>query len=202
MTMDGGLFEKLAHQVAGGVVGIDDDDAFPRDLHLADGRKAVELLAGCGSMVQTYLGARPGRQADASVTGNQCSTWRVSRNRSRVVAPITSPSQAPAAPIAAPAPRFQGSLSTDHDLVLPRGWTATVGGVLAYTGERRETFANDPAEIRPTLPSFTRLILRLSARRDLWLLSLYANNVTNARGALSLSFISAFAGLNLASICA
>ena len=82
-------------------------------------------------------------------------------------------------------PRFQGSLSADHDLPMPGGWTGTVGGVVGYTGERREAFANDPAELRPILPSFTRLDLRFSARRDLWLLSLYANNVTNTRGALS-----------------
>ncbi len=82
-------------------------------------------------------------------------------------------------------PRFQGSLSADRDLPLPGGWTGTVGGVVGYTGERREAFANDPAELRPLLPSFTRLDLRFSAKRDLWLLSLYANNVTDTRGVLS-----------------
>ena len=81
--------------------------------------------------------------------------------------------------------RFQGNVSVDRDFPLPAGWTGTGGGALGYVGRRYEAFANDPAELRPTLPSYTRVDLRLSARRDLWLVSLYINNLTDTRGALS-----------------
>lgn len=82
-------------------------------------------------------------------------------------------------------PRFEGSLSVERDVRLSRDWTATAGATLSYVGRRYETFASSPGNLRPILPDYEKLNLHVAAHDAHWTVTLFANNVTNTRGALS-----------------
>ena len=82
-------------------------------------------------------------------------------------------------------PRFEGSLSVERDIRLSKDWVATVGATLGYVGRRFETFVNSPGNLRATLPDYEKLDMRVTAHNPLWSVTLFANNATNARGALS-----------------
>ena len=83
--------------------------------------------------------------------------------------------------------KVTASLSAQQDLTLSNHIDAFVGGSLAYVGERFGNFTNTVGAGRPKLPGYTTLDLRAGFSIDKrWQLTVYARNVTDERGLLTL----------------
>lgn len=79
--------------------------------------------------------------------------------------------------------RFNGSVSVDQDLRLG-DWTGFWGATVSHVGKRRGPFTGT-AGVREVFDAYSKLDLRLGARRDDWTFNLYMNNATDSRGRLN-----------------
>lgn len=80
--------------------------------------------------------------------------------------------------------RFSGNIAVDQDFHLAGDWTGFVGTTATYIGAREGEFLSIFAAPQPRnrFPAYANFDARLGARRDLWNINLFANNVANRRG--------------------
>jgi outer membrane receptor protein involved in Fe transport len=81
--------------------------------------------------------------------------------------------------------RVSGNLSLDQDFPLGNEVTGFVGGSVSYVGDRNDNFAVLANPTRFDLPSYTQVDLLGGVRYGSWTASLFANNVLDKRGTLS-----------------
>ncbi len=84
-------------------------------------------------------------------------------------------------------PRLSGTLSIDRDFALGGGWTGSLGGSIAYAGQRWGVFPRNAQSLRVSLQPYATLDLRLGARRGSWSVNLFGRNVADQRGALNVA---------------
>ncbi|WEK00227.1 MAG: TonB-dependent receptor [Candidatus Sphingomonas phytovorans] len=84
-------------------------------------------------------------------------------------------------------PRWSGSVSIDRDIPLDSNWTGFIGGSLSYVGQRLSGLPTNPQNPRATLRPYATADLRLGARSRGWAINLFARNLTDRRGALSIT---------------
>lgn len=80
--------------------------------------------------------------------------------------------------------RFSGNIDVDQDFPLTGQWTGFVGATATYVGSREGEFVSVFAggQQRTRFPAYAEFAVRLGARRDVWSINLFANNLTNRRG--------------------
>jgi outer membrane receptor protein involved in Fe transport len=78
--------------------------------------------------------------------------------------------------------RFSGSVSIDQKFPIA-GATGSIGGVVAYVGDRLGNFSGSAAP-REYLPEYVRTDMHLGAEYHTWTLNFFINNVFNKRGLL------------------
>lgn len=83
--------------------------------------------------------------------------------------------------------RFSGSFSADEDIALTASVMGFLGGSLSYVGERFGAFAASPTTARARFPAYAQTNLRTGVRHDSWTASLFANNVSDKRGIVSIA---------------
>jgi iron complex outermembrane recepter protein len=81
--------------------------------------------------------------------------------------------------------KISGSVSIDQDVRLNARWIGFLGATGAYTGNRFDTFPVEESSVRPELPAYATLDLRLGVRDASWKISAYVTNVTDKYGILT-----------------
>jgi outer membrane receptor protein involved in Fe transport len=78
--------------------------------------------------------------------------------------------------------RFSGSLAIQQDFPVTSGATAFVRGAVSYVGDSEGVFTQTAA--RQHFGGFTKTDLSAGVRYDSWSVNLFANNITDVRGAV------------------
>jgi outer membrane receptor protein involved in Fe transport len=86
-------------------------------------------------------------------------------------------------------PTWSGSLSADYVTPLTVDWKASFGAAIRYVGARYTLVSSDPNAV--LLPAYHALDLSTGVANERWGIRLYAKNVTNTRGYLSETILSA-----------
>ncbi|MES3021494.1 MAG: TonB-dependent receptor plug domain-containing protein [Pseudomonadota bacterium] len=84
-------------------------------------------------------------------------------------------------------PELTSSLSGNYRWQLADSWTASLGGNITFTGERRSDFSQRGAV---DVPSFTTVGLNAGIENAKWRLSLYGKNLNDTRGIVFLKSLS------------
>ena len=79
---------------------------------------------------------------------------------------------------------WSGSLSVDQDFSITSTLMATVGASFSYVDDRFGDFVGATSR-RQEFPSYTQLDLHVGLEFDTWQANVYANNLTDERGALT-----------------
>ncbi|MDT9600196.1 TonB-dependent receptor [Sphingosinicella rhizophila] len=77
--------------------------------------------------------------------------------------------------------RFTAAAGFNYQMPLSGEWNATLGGDFRHVGDRLGAFPN-PGQPRFVLPSYEIVDLRVGVSDDRWSLTVFAKNLTDARG--------------------
>lgn len=83
--------------------------------------------------------------------------------------------------------RLSAHLSLDKEFAVSGTTTVRAGGSVSYVGARKANFSASADQERLELPHYVLANVRLGVRYDSWDLNLYANNLADKRGALSMA---------------
>jgi outer membrane receptor protein involved in Fe transport len=80
---------------------------------------------------------------------------------------------------------FSGQISLDQEFSITSGVTGFAGASVSYVDERDDVFSGNSSIQRQSFPSYAQTDVYAGARYNSWTLNLFANNITDKRGALS-----------------
>ena len=80
--------------------------------------------------------------------------------------------------------RFSSYVSVKQDIDITRDVTGFIGGAVSYVGQRYGEFSTTSPSARYRFPAYAQVDLHAGALWKSWSVALFANNVTNKRGAL------------------
>jgi iron complex outermembrane receptor protein len=75
--------------------------------------------------------------------------------------------------------RFSGNLSIEQTRTIGADWTASVGAVETYVGNKLNIFEDSPTTPREIYPAYAKTDLHGSLKHGPWTAIIFANNVTN-----------------------